>query len=198
MTDLYRARTTFTGMIGGPGVATFYFLDDISFYTSLNSFWDTLKTVMPDDVMITVEAFGDIIDDATGTITGAWTDTPVAGRLGTRAENYAAPAGILMSWNTATILDGRRVRGHTFVVPATSNNFDSIGHVAAGSITAVQAAGAALQFEQHDSFVIWHRPRAARAATPKLKALTAHAGGHALVTSAAVSPRVCVLRSRRQ
>ena len=59
MTTLYRLRSIMTGFPGGPGVATMYFLDANTAAASVSAFWNNLMNVIPADVSITPEAFGD-------------------------------------------------------------------------------------------------------------------------------------------
>ena len=197
MTNLYRVRTQINTAQGGPGVSTMYFRDVDTAIPSLYTLWNELRVLMPDNVAILIQPFGDIIDDATGTITGGWAKEPVAAIAGGSTTEYAAPAGLLMGWETGTILNGRRVRGHTFVVPITTANMTTDGQIGGATVALAMVKGLQFITAQSASFVVWHRPRADRPATAKLKHLAAYAGGNALVTNITVKNRVAVLTSRR-
>ena len=197
MTQISRIRTALTGFPGAPGVITMYALDAGVFVADLENFWTTAGTLFMADVTLQVENAGDIIDDTTGVITGAWTSGVFPVSHGTGTGNYAAPAGVLIEWMTSTILDGRRIRGKSFIVPVGLPNFTPAGQVDASVVANLTANGVTLVTGTPGNMVIWHRPRKARAATATLPARAARPGGHALVTGVRVSPKVTVLRSRR-
>lgn len=197
MTALYRQRTEFLGLPGGPGLATMYFLDVSTAVASVHEFWTHMVGVMPQPTIARVQSTGDIIEDTTGELTGAWGADPVADINIDAPTNYAAPVGGLVTWLTGTIVDGHRVKGRTYVVPMTHDLFDASGSITGSIATALQGFASAFTTEQSDSFVIWHRPRLARAADGSRPAVTARAGGHALVTGSRISTKAAVLRSRR-
>ena len=197
MTTLNRVRVALTGFPGAPGVNTFYFLDVATAIESLNRFYTSIQSFMPNDVHVNVQRAGDTIEDTTGALTGSWlggVTNPIV--MGSTAV-YAGPAGIMVGWETGVVADGHRVRGRTFLVPGASNIYDVDGTILTSALAPLQAAATQLVLEQSSSFVIWHRPRLARVATATRKALSAHAGSHALVTTSRVPDKVVVLRSRR-
>lgn len=197
MVALARVRVALTGFPGGPGVATFYGLDGGVLAADLQAFMVTAGSLFMSDVTIQVPPGGDVIEDTTGVITGSWTGGVFAAQHGVGVGSYAAPSGILIEWLTSTILDGKRVRGRTFLVPVASTNYGADGQVLPADVAGLTVNGNTLVNGSPGNFVIWHRPRLARAATLRLKALTAHPGGHAVVTGVRVDPKVTVLRSRR-
>ena len=185
MGDLYRVRSVWTGFLGGPGVSTMYFVDVATAVNSVDTFWRAIADRLPEDVHIQVENAGDVIDDATGDLTDSWSSDATEGIDGTAAGSYSAPAGIVVDWLTATVLDGRRVRGRTFIVPMSAGGYDTNGTPSAAFITDIQNAADELVLAQSSSFYIWHRPGGG------------HPGGSAQVTSAHVPDFTAVLRSRR-
>lgn len=197
MTQLFRQRTVLTGFPGGPGVATMYFLDVATAIESVSALWGTLSNNMPTDVIITPERTGDIIEDTTGALVGQWQGGVVTAHQGANGGAYAAPAGAVLSWRTSTVLDGKRVRGRTFVVPLGAGAYEANGSLVGGFITGAVAAGTQFILEQSASAVIWHRPYKGRAATATRPARPAHLGGHGLITECRVPDLAAVLRSRR-
>lgn len=185
MTELYRVRTALTGFPGGPGVCTMYFLDVATAVDSLDDFWASMHDKMPDDVTAHVENSGDIIEDTTGELTGAWSATAVGSHTGTGTGGYSAPSGGCITWNTETILDGRRLRGRTFIVPMSGDLYQDDGTLADSPRTAMEEGAAALVLAQSSSFVVYHRKT------------SGHAGGNGLITSATVHDKAAILRSRR-
>jgi len=197
MTSLNRVRVASTGFSGGPGVSTFYFLDTATALPSLHTLFASIAASVPNVVTFVIEPSGDVIDDTTGTITGAWGGSPQAAVVGGRGGPYAAPTGVLMKWGTSTIADGHRVKGRTFLVPVLGDTFTATGSVVPAAQTSIQSAMLEFIIEQSSSFVIWHRPFAGRPAVGTKPAKAAHAGSHALVTTAVCSGKATVLRSRR-
>jgi hypothetical protein len=197
MTQLERVRVGLSGFTGGPGVATFYFLDVATALPSLQSLWTVLAQTMPNIVTIQVENSGDVIEDTTGTIVDQWTqgaEAPIFGGLGGK---YSAPSGYCLNWLTQTILDGHRLKGRTFVVPTGVDIYDLDGTIVTATVNAVNTAAATYVNDQSASAVVWHRPRKARPADGSRPAVTARAGGHGLITSALVRDKAAVLTSRR-
>lgn len=197
MTSIARIRSVFTGFPGGPGVATMYSVNTATLAASVRAFWQAIAGALPGDVHIQVEGFGDLLEDTTGALTGAWSTATPAIVNGTSGAPYMAPAGAVINWVSATILDGRRVRGRTFVVPIAGEAEQVDGSLSAGVLGTLSGAASGLVIAEAGGFCIWHRPRAAKPADGSRPAVTARAGGHALVTSHSVPDLVAVLRSRR-
>jgi hypothetical protein len=174
-----------------------YSLDVATFLPSLHTFWGEVAMKLPNDVAIQAENAGDIISDATGDLVGAWTADAVGNDGGIDSNPYAAPSGAVVTWLTAQVLDGRRLRGRTFIVPLAGSKYQSDGSLDAATISVIQAAANQLISAQSSSFVIWHRPFAGSPAVGSRAARPAHDGGHAFVTSAVVHDFTAVLRSRR-
>lgn len=174
-----------------------YFLDVNTAVESLGRMWVEFCRGMPTDVHVATERVGDTIEDTTGALTGSWTGGVVNPSVGLKAEAYSAPSGAVGSWSTNTVLDGKRLRGRTFIVPLAQSSYQADGAVAAGYATVATAAMAQFVIEQGASAVVWHRPYPGRAATLKLKARPAHIGGHGLITAGSVKAKAAVLRSRR-
>lgn len=197
MTDLYRVRTVLSGFPGGPGIATMYSLDVATFVASLHTFWNDIAARVPSDFHAQVQNTGDIITDTTGELTGAWSASSVASVTGSDSAAYAAPAGAVVRWQTETILDGRRLRGRTFVVPLGGGGYQTDGSLASTYLGTLQTAATAFIASQSSSFVVWHRPFAGSPAVGARPARPAHDGGHGFVTTAIVPDMAAVLRSRR-
>lgn len=185
MVVLNRIRTAITGFTGGPGVATMYFDDVETALASLHDFWAAVAAVMPESIRIQVEPSGDLIESTTGVLTGTWTATGVAQVSGATGTVYAGGVGAVVRWNTATVVGGSRLRGRTFLVPLSSNSYDSDGTLQTTPLGVIQAAATDLVSEQGGSFGIWHRPKATSD------------GDFAHVTQGIAVDKVAVLRSRR-
>lgn len=197
MTAISRVRTTFTGLPGGAGVATHYFLDTDTAVASLHTFWGALAGLFPAGLQIQVISAGDTIEDTNGELTGAWGASAVAVVNGGGTSSYAAPVGGLVTWGTDTILDGHRLRGRTFMVPLSKEYFGPGGGLGSTIAADIETAADALVIAQSESMVVWHRPREAKPADGSVEAVTARDGGHGLVVRASCYTKAAVLRSRR-
>ena len=197
MTVINRIRASWTGFPGSPGVSTFYSVVPDATVPNLRAFFLAIHTALPSDVHVQVENEGDVIEDTTGAVTDLWTCDSVLSVAGDNTDAYSAPSGIVVDWLTGTVLDGHRVRGRTFLVPAGGNFYGTDGTLSDGALALIAPAAAAFVTADTGNFVVWHRPRAAKAADGSRPAVTARAGGHAVVTASSVPDKAAVLRSRR-
>lgn len=203
MTSLYRSRTKIENLSGGPGVATMYFLSAENLTESLQAYWNVMRELMPIQVAITVENTGDVIEDTTGDLVGAWGGTVQPTLPGLSNGPYPAPAGLCCVWKTTTILDSHRLAGRTFIVPVTSAFYQTDGTIIQSAIDGMTGACESLIAAESEDFVIWHRPFpgspavAASGTHAARPARAAHDGGHGLVTTGFAKDKVAILRSRR-
>lgn len=197
MTAIQRLRIGWTGFPGAPGVTTMYFTDAASSQGAVQTLLDSLVGNLPLDVTVQQEASGDIITAETGALTGTWTGTVEPPVQGLNPSVYAAPIGFQFQWLTNTVLDGHRVRGKTFVVPTATQIFDTNGTLTPAAVIALTDQGNAFLNTTLGTFLIWHRPRAARAADGSRPAVAARAGGVAFAIATRVPDKAIVLRSRR-
>lgn len=193
--SINRIRCAWTGFVGGPGVSTFYSLDPATDLPLLHGFFDGIKTLLPDTVTITIEPTGDVLDETTGNLTGAWSEDGPAQVDGTVSGGYGAPMGLVVIWETGAIMDGTRLRGKTYIVPVSYSVYDVDGSIQIDALAL--ARGVAQSLAAASGLVVWHRPRAARAADGSRPAVTARAGGYASISDATVHDKVAILTSRR-
>lgn len=197
MTTLSRVRIAWTGFPGAPGVTTLYSTATIPNLAAIRTAFAAFAAAMPNTVHGAVESAGDIIEDTTGDLVGAWSSSSVTGFDGTVVGGYAGPAGAVISWRTSTILDGHRLKGRSFIVPLSANQYQSDGSLVSTEQASLQSAATAMVTAMSSELAVWHRPFPGREATPTRPAKAAHDGGHGLVTSAVVPDLAAVLRSRR-
>lgn len=144
-----------------------------------------LQPVLPTGVTISVAGTGDVYDDATGTLTGSWSASGAGSFSGEAAFNPAAGVGACVTWNTGLIVNGRRLRGRTFLVPLATVAYDADGTLTTTTLTALQSFATALLAS--GPLGIWHRPT-----TP-----TSSDGSASGVTSFRLRDKVAILTSRR-
>ena len=186
MAVLRRINVAWVGATGLPGVSVFYAPAATDAGADLVTFFNAIKGLIPAVATITVPTSGDTIDDATGTLASGWSSGTGAAIACTGGGNYWSGVGAYINWGTTTIVNGRRLRGRTFICPLTINQSDSNGTLLAACVTTLQTASTTLAGSGHLS--IWHRP-----STPG-----ASDGTSGLVSSALVPDQVTSLRTRRR
>lgn len=187
MANLARVRVLWSGSaVVGPGVSTFYFTEAASGFTDdLADLFTVFGSYVPTGVSWSCDSSGDLIDIATGEISGTWTDPSgfvlTAGGTG----SFAQGVGTRLVWATNGIRNGRRVRGSTFVCPLGSGVFDSSGDLSTSVQTALYGAAAALVSARGSTMQIYSRP------------LPGSPGQSNTVVAAQVPAAVSWLRTRR-
>lgn len=188
MASIARLRVEWSGTgIQGTGLSTFYFNpSNTGAATAVKAFFTALNPVLwPAGLTITVPPGGDIIDDATGVLSGAWTDAGTGGTItGTGSGTYSLGVGMRVKWGTNGIFRGRRVQGSTFIVPIMGAIFDSNGTIANATVTSSSAAAQTLATSA-PQFKVWSRPGPTWSGTSNN------------MTSGTVPDKVSWLRTRR-
>jgi len=184
---MQRVRVHWTGFTGAPGVNTLYYTDaPADPAPDLFTFFNAIKALLPTSVTITIDSSGDLIDEATGGLAGTWSGTSAATVTGTTSALYAGASGAVLDLRTSTIVGKRRLQGKMFIVPLTTDCYQSDGTLATSQLGTLRTAATALQGSTSGAdLVVWHRP------TP------GHSGSKAAVTSITVPDLAAVLRSRR-
>lgn len=188
-----RITAQWTGFRGAPGYSNFFFDGALSTEggvaaaaVAVRGFFQAIREQLPSGSRIDVQATADIIDEASGQITSVVDFAQPAQVLGSSTGSYSAATGAVVNWNTQDYVNGRRVRGRTFIVPLASGSFDSSGDIAGATLTTLRTAADALVTATLDApLCVWHRP-------------VGGAGGSSHVVSSATVPDLgAVLRSRR-
>jgi len=171
--------------IGGTGVSVFYTPFGTDATTELGTFFNAVKSNFPGAVTWDIPGSGDVVDEATGQITGAWTAGTAATIVATGAGAYVGGTGAYIRWQTTGIVAGRRVKGRTFMAPLITTDFDAQGTLLAGAVTSFQTAATTLAGS--GKLLIWHRPT-----SPGASDGSSHA-----VVAGVVPDKVTSLRTRR-
>jgi len=173
----------------GPAVSTFYTSGSgASLATALQTFFTSVQSAFPNaSVSWDFPAGGEIIDSASGHLVGAWSGgSAVTITAAAPGSGWASGVGTRIVWNTAGVVNFRRVRGSTFMVPLGIGAYDSDGTIVSGTLTVLRNASAAL-LTSVPTLSVWSRP-------PKGQDF---GGGVNPITSATVPDKVSWLRSRR-
>lgn len=184
----YRAIWNVPG--GGTGYSVFHFNDpgdagdaqDAA--NAIRIFFAAIVTLLPDDVTITFDNEMRVLNPSTGTLTGVFPVSPPASVVGSGVGTWANAVGTVVTWDTGSIVGGRRLRGRTFIVPLIGTAYDNAGTIASASIVTL--------FNAADTL----RTNLLAAVMPLAVWSRAH-GQIALVQSASVNDRTAVLRGRR-
>ena len=123
---------------------------------AIKTAYTNLASSCPSGVVITVPGSGDTIDDTTGELIGVW--TAAGGGTVSCSGSAQAPAGVgaCIGWLTGGIVNGRKLRGRTFIVPLSGPAYDSDGTIGAGALSAVGALANGLMAA--GPLAVWHRP----------------------------------------
>ena len=181
--SISRLRITSSGGNVGTGYTNMYFQSITS--ADLTAVLNLLNAFKP--------YCGDQVDETTGHLVGAWTTGAPQTVTMTGGGFWAAAAGALMLWKSATVVDGHRPTGRLLMVPCSQAFWDTDGTPIAAALTAIQAAGTAF-LAASSNFRIWHRPLY----DYKTKPATLKRPGSIVSATAAVARDMgTVLRSRR-
>jgi len=199
-------RTGWSGTSGGPGVTQLAIEAITDPHTwdaaaaqvvvdAVRAFWVAYPSGLPNDITLTVSPTVDVYNIISGELVGSYSAASAPASVsGTNAGSYSMAAGAKIALKTATIRNGRRVRGGLFIVPTAGDVMDSNGTVSstprAAWVTAMNACMAELVAENLQ-LVIWSRPREATEEAP------ARDGATAVVTSVEALVKGAVLRGRR-
>jgi hypothetical protein len=203
---LARYKLRWNGFNGAPGYSVFHMRDFVGDDTTVPDiqggankilvFATRLQAVLPANVNLSLLPDVEVIDEATGEIRevrGAVVDPPKFGSAAA-GTGYAAAVGAVITWRTGIVIDGRRLKGRTFLVPLTAGAFQNDGSLLQTTVDTLNTAATGL----HDSvgspdLGVYSRPRKA----DPVKNITAREGRWALVTTHSVPDMGAVLRSRR-
>jgi hypothetical protein len=151
--------------------------------TAFGAWFTALRASTPNEVSWTFPFEVKTIDEATGALTGVFSIPQRASITGQDAStNWSSSSGRVVKWSTGAVVGGRRLSGHTYLVPSGGSAM-SEGSVQNTIITSDGLAHAALISSlaaESAPLVVWSR---------------AH-GAEALVTGGATLARPSTLRSR--
>lgn len=171
--------------VGGAGLSVFYTPFGSDATVELGTFFNAIKTLFPNAVTWDIPGSGDVVDEATGFLTGAWTGGTAATITATGgATGYAGGTGAYIRWQTAGIVGTRRVRGRTFLCPLLTAAYDAAGTLDPTRQATMQTAATTLAGS--GKLLIWSRPSA-----------TNPSGSSHAVLAGTVPDKVASLRTRR-
>jgi len=196
MGTIARVQTVFTGWPGAPGLQTSFFHLDAMWAWSgyfqnaidgVQAAYEAEPSLFSSGETITVSPIVDIFEDTTGVMLESFegTSDPVSGTDGTGWGPTAT--GICVTWRTGGIVNNKRVRGRSFLVPMGSGAIDGDGTPVSAAITAAGNWAGLMEggLSPYGNLVVWHRP------------INGAGGSSFIVTSHTIADQYAVLRSRR-
>lgn len=194
MATIGRILTRWAGGPSAPGLTVMNVdgsaLNAQNAVNAVRAFWFSFASVIPAAYTLTVDPTVELHDQATSDLTGTSTAaTPPAAVVGTGATAWAAGVGGRMDWLTGSVIDGRRARGRTFVVPMLASQYAADGTLSDTAVTTFTGYGTTLLSAlttASSPLVIWtqHKPGSGFSASTG-------------VTSCRFADQVAVLRGRR-
>jgi len=184
MADIERIVVAWTGVAGLPGVSVFYGDLAGSANADIKTFFTAIGGLFPVGLTWSIPGNGDLINDATGVLSGTWVNGAGGGTVAASgAAQHASGVGAYVNWRTGAVVGTRRLMGRTFLAPLMNSVYDSSGNIVTANLTTLQTAASALVTA--GSTVIWHRPNGA-------------AGSSHQPVAATVPDQVTSLKTRRR
>lgn len=167
MANIARLQIALSGAgVVGPSVMTLYEDAAVTGLPAATVTWlNAIKANFPDDLTFTVPGGGDTFDVATGVLNGTWTDGGGGTVTGTGTGGFQLGAGFRVKWSTGGIVNGRRVRGTTYMVPCISDVFGTDGRITSASQASLGSALSTYFAAVSGKLVIWSRPIPGRSGT---------------------------------
>lgn len=142
-------RVNWEGPVGGPGVTVFHGRPSNSGFDQeasedlaarAHAFFDDIKALIPAGYTLSFPGEAIELNTTTGVLEDVYTFTPPADVTCAGSGDWAAPAGCRVEWRTAAIVNGRRLRGRTYIVPIAAGAFDTEGTIDSGTVTLLTTA----------------------------------------------------------
>lgn len=188
---------TWTGIVGAPGYSVHYTMSTTANPNPLQTFYNALITYLPLNATVTIPNSGETLDETTGKMVNVWSAGTQTSSVGTGDSIYVPAEGALVRWGTNSFKNGRRVLGHTFIVPLSRAAYATGGLVAAATCNAIQAASNTCRSSYGVDMVVWNRPVYKKAPVEGDPPTLVRPGSVSPITFTACPTKVAVLTSRR-
>lgn len=196
MPVMYKGTVDWTGFPGAPGFTNLYAIttDPLAegadeFGLAIDAMVAHWANTLPTGVHVRVRQEFETINDVDGALEDVITvGSPYPDHNGALGGLYAGASGWCIDWLTSGAVFGRRRMGRSFVVPASTEIYQTDGTIASATLTEQRAAAAAYAAGGSWLPCVWVRPKTGAGA---------HAGQAVPITGARVPDLAAVLRSRR-
>lgn len=185
-----------TGVAGSPWYSNMYFRNDTNVDQSagltnrVRTFWDTCRNHMTFGLQMVVESEIPVIDERDGKMIGLHVGAGASVVGNGTGETLPTATQALVQWFTNGIVNGRKVRGRTFVPGMMEAN--NSGGLPTGTIDSALQTAANTLIATAPFLVVWSRPVSGEEPGTVARVGTAHN-----VLSSNVWAQWAVLRSRR-
>jgi hypothetical protein len=199
MPNIIKVKLKWTGFSGAPGYTNFFYRDEASgapspttatdAVTKVGNFANYIKAYLPIETAVQVQSDIEVIEETNGQLQDVMNvaSQPVVQGTAPSAP-YSAASGAVITWRTAGVRNGRRVRGRTFLVPLANSAYQSDGTIASAALTALNTnMGTFLDATGSAILGVYARPTS-KGATD---------GAWFTVIGHNIPDKVAVLRSRR-
>ena len=192
MATILRTRATLTGPAGLPGLSTFYWLDPspsdsnaTAALAGVRAYFEAVKSLLATGVTVLYQQEVDVLNDATGGLVAQQTATAQTSTIATGTDEAPPATQLGLTLLTGTVVDGRILKGRTFLGPVAPACFTAAGVPTGTAKTALNAGGAAMLAVSAVDLCVWSRPKGG-------------SGGIAVACSGvSAATQAWVLRSRR-
>ena len=188
MADVREVVTDWSTIAGSGFVSVEFFDTSASIAaqrTALNAFFASVAASLNNTARYSIRVAGRTLDSASGTLTGGWTDGTAHSAAGSGTVAAIPDAAqVLFRWNTFAIINGRVLKGRTFI-PALEISAIAGGNIGNTFVGLFNGYAQAL-CASATGFGVWHRP------------VLGAGGSHHVATAGSVWPELAVLRRRRQ
>lgn len=193
---IFRMTMRWAGFSGAPGYTNLHLMNpdgDVptgplnTQAARVRTFFQGFSSSLPSGVTITFPASVEMLDTGTGELIEDIAIDPLTTVTGAGSGNYSSAVGACINWRTAHVLNGRRLRGRTFIVPLTAVAYQTDGTLSdTMKTTFTNLANDLIAPTDFFPLAIWHKP--APGGTD---------GVGAQVNAASITDKTAVLRSRR-
>lgn len=162
MPSLYEIKTFWTAENSPGGESIMYFRDGTATVENLRfrleEMYSACATRFDNQTTWTIAQSGNVVDEETGTLVDEWANAvDFSGAGSSSGQPVPNQAQLLIRWNPQAIVNGRRLKGRTYIPGLSSLTMDA-GQVIAGAVTDFQTAAQDFLDEVNGQFVVWHRP----------------------------------------
>lgn len=157
MAELLRIKARWGGFTGAPGYTVFHMRDfeagggvagqAQAGVDKVRTFFDGIRMWLAYGVTVQVLGEVEIIEDTTGQMVNVVgvTQPAIVTSGASVVDRYAAAVGAVITWRTAGVRNGRRIKGRSFMVPLTGNAFENNGTLHADALGAINTAATTLR-----------------------------------------------------
>jgi hypothetical protein len=196
MASIEKGIVQWNGLPGGASVGVHFWKagNATTVVAAMKTFYQNLAAFLPPSVSVVIPTTGEVLNDDDGKMTGTWGGVTALTVTGTSTSvGYSAQSGLLVQWRTLSFVNGRNVRGRTFIVPVAVSNFTAGGVIVAATANTAKTAADSFLTGSGNNLVVWHRPVYSKPPNSVLE----RPGASFTVTSTNVPTKVATLTGRR-